>query len=91
MAEKTVRELSEKFEMLMNEGLLLQMQYEEGEITFSRLLDHVRIARNAQAELQNLMTVKVTRFYGKCRMLRDKKTTTELKNDHKKTISELGY
>jgi hypothetical protein len=89
--EKSLHELSDQFEMLMNEGLLLQGQYEEGETTFPALLDHIRSIQKVQGEIQNLMILQVTRFYGRSKVLRDKKTVTEAEVEKKKTISELGF
>ena len=89
--EESLDRLADKFEMLISKGLLLQMEYEDGTVTFPELMDHVRVVQKVQGEIENLMILQVTRFYGRCKVLRDKKSSMELKSDEKKIISQLGF
>ena len=89
--DKSVNELAEKFTLLMIEGGVLQEQYEKGKVTFASIMEHIASMRKAREELENLMTVQVARFYGRCKVLRDKRGSEQREAESKKNISELGF
>lgn len=70
--------LVEEFEVLQSKGLLLLVKYEENTITFQDLLDHVKSLQKVQGQIDNMMILSVTRFYGKCKVARQNKNIKEL-------------
>lgn len=70
--------LVEEFEVLQSKGLLLLVKYEENTITFQDLLDHVKSLQKVQGQIDNMMILSATRFYGKCKVARQNKNIKEL-------------
>ena len=93
--------MAKEFLELLVKGEQLQKAYSRGEpiieeaeqepVMFQDLLDHIKSIQRVQGEIQNLMIVLTTRFYGKCKVIRDRKTRTELERERKRNITQLGF
>lgn len=76
--EESLSKLCEKFEMLLLEGSMKKMLYKEGKLTFKDLLTHINSIQRVQGEIQNLMILQITRFYGSCKVVKQEKIVAEL-------------
>jgi len=89
--EKSLSELVEELELLQAKGELLLMHYGKNEVVFQDLVDHIKSTQKVQGEIQNLMIVGMTRFYGRCKIAKQDKSGVELELERQKTISQLGF